>query len=136
MPLDPVKIAQAVASGLSIVCSTCQNYWNAADRGASSCQERSCGSPISGDVFHKYSGPMSQFDRFCFVCGNQATNAIRVGSLVRVIGCCHEHVKLVQTLKPSMKEGPPVVLIDRNGEKSSAEKPKQESQNRLKIVSG
>lgn len=124
MPMDASKIAIAVSSGLSIVCATCEKYWSARDKnvpGDSCFAVDGCGSPIAGDVFHEYRGPMSAFDRFCFVCGNSATHAVRVDTHVRVIGVCSEHVKLVKTLKPQGKRAPNVVVISRDGEKQISE---------------
>lgn len=124
MPLNPVKVALAVSGGLSAVCSTCEKYWDARDKGipGDACLATDgCGSPIAGDVFHEYRGPMTQFDRFCFVCGNQATHAVRVDMYVRVIGVCGKHVELVQTLKPEGKRAPNVVIISKDGEKQVAD---------------
>lgn len=132
MPLDPVKVATAVAGGLSAVCATCERYWEARDKGipGDTCLATDgCGSPIAGDVFHEYRGPMTQFDRFCFACGNQATHAVRVDLYVRVVGVCTEHVKLVQTLKPEGKRAPNVVVVSKDGELKISEddRPKKPS---------
>lgn len=119
MPLDAEKIALAVANGLSIVCSTCENYWKARDMGVPNNRclaQDGCGSPIAGDVFHEYKGPMTQFDRFCFVCGMKATHAVRVDRYVRVVGICSDHVSMVKRLKPEGKRAPNVVLISKDGE--------------------
>jgi hypothetical protein len=124
MPLNPVKVALAVSRGLSAVCSTCEKYWDARDKGVPGdvcLATDGCGSPIAGDVFHEYRGPMTQFDRFCFACGNQATHAVRVDMYVRVIGVCEQHVNLVQTLKPEGKRAPNVVIVSKDGEKRIAE---------------
>jgi hypothetical protein len=120
MVLDPSKVAVAVSSGLSIVCATCEKYWEARDKNVPDGRclaTDGCGSPIAGDTFHEYRGPMTQFDQFCFRCGAQATHAIRVNNSVRVIGCCSEHVEMVQTLKPAGQRAPNVVLISKDGEK-------------------
>jgi hypothetical protein len=124
MPMDPSKIAVAVSSGLSIVCATCEKYWSARDKnvpGDACLAVEGCGSPIAGDVFHEYRGPMTQFDRFCFVCGSGATHAVRVDTHVRVIGVCSEHVQLVKTLKPQGRKAPNVVVISKDGEKQISE---------------
>lgn len=120
MVLDPSKVAAAVASGLSIVCATCEKYWEARDKNVP--DDRclavdGCGSPIAGDVFHEYRGPMTQFDRFCFRCGDRATHAIRVTNNVRVIGCCEAHVEMVKMLKPEGLRAQNIVLISKDGEK-------------------
>lgn len=123
--MDSTKIAAAVASGLSIVCATCEKYWEARDRGVP--DDRclavdGCGSPIAGDVFHEYRGPMTQFDQFCFRCGDRATHAVRVDNSVRVIGVCSAHVEMIKTLKPEGKRAPNVVLISKDGEKQITDK--------------
>ena len=125
MPFDPTKIATLVDGGLSVVCATCENFWNARDRGVpdGKCLSKNgCGSPIAGDVFHEYKGPMTQFDQFCFRCGNQATHALRVDNYVRVIGVCRDHVDMVKSLKPEGKRAPSVVLLSKDGETSTDEK--------------
>lgn len=124
MPMDAAKIALAVSGGLSVVCATCEKYWGARDKGVAgdTCLATDgCGSPIAGDAFHEYRGPMTQFDKFCFVCGNQATHAVRVDALVRVIGICTAHIQLVKTLKPEGKHAPNVVLISKDGERLVSE---------------
>jgi hypothetical protein len=124
MVLDPSKIAVAVSSGLSIVCATCEKYWEARDKNVPDDRclaTDGCGSPIAGDTFHEYRGPMTQFDQFCFRCGDKATHAIRVNNSVRVIGCCSEHVEMVKTLKPTGQRAQNIVLISKDGEKQVAE---------------
>lgn len=124
MSFDPIKVAAAISSGLSIVCATCENYWQARDLNVpeEKCLAKDgCGSPIAGDVFHEYIGPMKQFDRFCFVCGNQSTSAIRVDNLVRVIGCCEVHVDLVKTLQPVGRMAPKLTYLTKGGEVSTDE---------------
>jgi len=119
MPLTQDKIAIAVAQGLSVICATCEKYWQARDLKIpdNRClSQDSCGSPIAGDVFHEYRGPMTQFDRWCFVCGADATHAIRVDNSVRVVGCCGNHVDTVRNLKAAGKRAPNVVLISKDGE--------------------
>ena len=137
MAMDPAKIAIAVSNGLSIVCATCEKYWGARDAGVPDGRCLSvdnCGSPIAGDVFHEYRGPMTQFDQFCFVCGDRSSHAVRVNGNVRVIGVCNQHVELIKTLKPQDKQAPNVVLISKDGEKqvTDADAP-QKRQSLLKL---
>ena len=132
MPLNPVKVAAAITNGLSAVCATCEKYWGARDlgiQGDACLAKEGCGSPIAGDVFHEYVGPMTQFDRFCFVCASPATHAVRVDMYVRVIGVCAAHVDIVSTLKPEGKKAPNVVIISKDGEQriSEDDKPKKTS---------
>ncbi len=124
MPLDPTKVAMAVHGGLSIVCATCERYWGARDRGieGDTClSDRPCGGPLAGDTFHNYRGPMTQFDQFCFVCGDTATKVLRVKGHVRPIGCCDKHEGLVRRLKPENGPAVHLVVISKDGEKSSEE---------------
>lgn len=121
MPLNAQEVALAVSRGLSVVCSTCEKYWAAREAqvpGDRCFAVDGCGSPIAGDVFHEYRGPMSRFDRFCFVCGDKATHAVRVDNSARVIGCCAGHVEMVKTLKAENKPPPNVVLISKDGEEA------------------
>lgn len=122
MPIDSAKVALAVSSGVSIVCATCEKYWQGRDAGlpGDRCTAKTpCGSPIAGDVFHEYVGPITQFDRWCFACGSPATHALRVKSLVRVIGCCSSHLDLVRTLKPENRDAVVVSVLSKDGENSS-----------------
>ena len=124
MPLDAQRVAIAVARGLSVVCATCEKYWGARD--ASIPDDRclaidGCGSPIAGDSFHEYRGPMTRFDQFCFVCGNKSTHAVRVAENIRIVGCCSDHVELVKKLKPKGRRAPYVVLISKDGEQEVTE---------------
>lgn len=124
MTLDPEKVSIAIKSGLSAVCATCSNYWEARDKGipGDKCLAvNGCGSPIAGDVFHEYRGPMTHFDKFCFVCAADATHAIRVRGNTRLIGCCSEHVDLVKTLKPKGKNSARITIHSDDGEEDVSE---------------
>jgi len=119
VPLDQMKIAAAIGDGLNVVCATCENYWNARDRGVPDGRclaVDGCGGPIAGGAFHEYKGPMTQFDQFCFRCGNKATHAIRVSEHPRVIGVCVEHIELMKKLKPEGKQAPNLVLLSKDGD--------------------
>ncbi len=139
MPLDPTRIALAVHGGLSIVCATCERYWGARDRGVpgDTClSDRPCGGPLAGDTFHNYRGPMTQFDQFCFACGNGATRVLRVKGHVRPIGCCDEHEKLVRKLKPENRPAVNLVVVSKGEEKSSEELSAKKEPLVLKFRSG
>jgi len=123
MPIDPKKVYLATSQGLSVVCATCEKYWGGQEQGLDRCLAvDGCGSPIAGDVFHEYRGPMTRFDTFCFVCGNRSTHAVRVDNSVRVVGVCAEHVEHVKNLKAEGKRAPSVVLISKDGESRVDEK--------------
>lgn len=112
--LPEAKIRVALASGLSMVCSTCMKYEAGQALGLDRCTAREgCGSPIAGDTFHEYDGPITDFARFCFVCGEKPTKAIRVDGHVRVIGACTAHAEYVGKLTPvkkSLEVTPPKTL--------------------------
>ena len=102
MPLNTVKIALAVQGGVSTVCATCDRYWEGRERGLPEpkCTSvRGCGSPLAGRAFEDYRGPMTQFDRWCFVCGSASKYGIRVGGAARVFGMCAEHIGLMEQLQ-------------------------------------
>ncbi len=58
-----------------------------------------CGSPLKGDDFHEYSGPIDDFGRWCFVCGEDATHGVRVKGRVRSVGMCTNHLKYLTELR-------------------------------------
>ena len=103
MPLDPHLVEAAVKSGLSTVCATCRRYWEGRERGLPEprCTSRSgCGSPLAGGDFHEYDGPISEFDRWCFVCAGEAKYGVRARDKRRLFGVCETHVRMLHDLKP------------------------------------
>jgi hypothetical protein len=118
MPLNPDLAEAAVRSGLSAVCATCVRYWEGRDRGLPEprCTAKTkCGSPLAGDDFHEYSGPIVEFDRQCFVCAGQSRYGITVRGRSRVIGVCLTHAKLLSDLHPVDVVRPEVVLRSASG---------------------
>jgi len=118
------SVALAMASGLSIVCATCEKYHQARSKGIANgacLAVDNCGSPIAGDTFHEYQGPITQFDSLCFVCGARPTHALRVKGHVRVIGACATHVELVKQLKPENKPAATLTVKSADGESRIAE---------------
>src|SRR5580704_18062553 len=103
MPIDPTKAALAIEDGLSAVCAMCENFWSAQEKGLSGCGQR-CGGPMAGGAFDKYRGPVTDFSKFCFVCGSKATHAVRATGNVRVLGCCATHIDTVKQFKPTDKD--------------------------------
>jgi len=82
---------------LSIFCATCSRYWEAKDKGLDFCQPPSaCAGPLSGLDFPHYRGPITQTDRFCFVCGGISVYGVRAksGTLTRTFGLCEVHPPL------------------------------------------
>jgi hypothetical protein len=107
-PMIPVnKIELAVLNGTSIVCATCTKFARAVEKrrvredGSVECLAvDGCGSPIVGDTFHEYEGPITDFLRFCFVCGDPAQKGVAVKGHRRVIGACNKHVHYVVQMAP------------------------------------
>lgn len=103
------NLQQAVASGLSIVCATCTKYHRAIERGLDKCLAvNGCGSPIVGDTFHEYEGPIQDFLKFCFVCGQDSKKAVAVKGHARRIGVCMLHLDYVVTMAPKEPRRLPV----------------------------
>lgn len=112
--MDAVKIGLAVQSGVSIVCATCKRYWEGRERGLPDPKctvTEPCGSPFAGLAFPQYDGPMTDFKRWCFVCGVEATKALRGGSSGLAIGICEKHLKMVGNIEPVGLNGHPVLHI-------------------------
>lgn len=100
---------------LSIFCASCTRYWDARDRGipgvqCASVAEPRCGSPLAGGEFHDYKGPITDFSRWCFVCGHPASQGIQAAGKQRVFGVCDQHLPFVLRLKPEGAEAPFLVV--------------------------
>ena len=103
MPISERGIREAMARRVSCICATCERYWEARDRGIPNDQCMSageCGSPIAGDSFSQYKGPMTQFDRWCFVCAAEAEFGVKPIDHSRVVGVCRDHIRLIDDLVP------------------------------------
>jgi hypothetical protein len=101
--MDLVKVGQAIASGVSIVCATCNRYWEGREKQLPEPKctvTKPCGSPFASMTFPEYDGPMTDFARWCFVCGATATKGVKVRDEPRVIGMCDEHVKMLGRIEP------------------------------------
>ena len=116
----------AVAAGLSVVCSTCKKWKDSVDRGLPKCLALDgCGSPIVGDTFHEYDGPIVDFLRLCFVCGQPSTKGIRVKGHARLIGACEKHVEYVVKMAPKEPRRLPLIpttILSPSAGESPAEK--------------
>lgn len=101
-----------VASGLSIICATCTKYRKAKDLGLAKClSKEECGSPIVGDTFHEYEGPIKDFLKFCFVCGAPSQKKVIVRGHTREIGICLNHLDYVATMAPKQPRRLPLAPI-------------------------
>lgn len=103
MPMSPEKIGLAVQKGLSVVCATCERYWEGRDKGLPEprcATPRPCGSPLAGKEFPEYKGPITSFERWCFVCGQNARYGIRLPGGKRTFALCKEHIGLLNEIEP------------------------------------
>lgn len=112
-----VAMMKAVAnSGLSVVCASCELYWEARGKGilGDACLALSnCGSPFAGGNFHEYRGAMTEdvFADCCFVCGDAAVKRVRKGGVGRKLGICATHFEWLQD--PTMRGPKPIQLTTR-----------------------
>ena len=109
MPLNVLKVAQAVQGGLSPVCATCSKYWAARERGVPGDRclaQNNCSGPAGGDDFHEYNGPITDFSRWCFACGDDSAFGVQVHNRLRTIGVCKNHVRMLAEIRP-LKDGEP-----------------------------
>lgn len=84
--------------GIAFVCCNCEKL-QPNEAGDPVCTEgRRCVGPPSGGTFDHYRGPVVDFGRFCFVCGERPVKHLRVGSSVRLMGVCEEHRALTRHL--------------------------------------
>lgn len=98
--MDAVKVGLAVQHGLSIVCATCERYWQGHELGTKCVTPGVCGSPLVGLTFPYYKGPITDFSRWCFVCGAGATAGVSVARQPRVFGICRQHIRYFSELEP------------------------------------
>jgi hypothetical protein len=97
------------------VCATCRHYWQGVERRGGdlrgTCTAPSpCGSPIAGDAFTHYDGPIGDFTARCFVCGKDADNALEVVGKARRVGVCRQHIGLVMELQ-AQRESAGLVVV-------------------------
>jgi hypothetical protein len=122
MPITVEMMKAASQAGLSIVCASCELYWEARDKGLVGDQclaKNGCGSPLAGDCFHEYRGIMTvdAFRKFCFVCGDDATHRLDHPTWPRVIGVCRDHVEWMKDAKMRQPQRRPYVDAPPNGKK-------------------
>jgi hypothetical protein len=112
--MNPKLIAAEVASGVSPVCATCKRFWEgrANDLPRPKCTaKKHCGSPIVGDTFSEYEGPMTDFTGWCFMCAGNSDYAVKVRSEERLIGVCKAHVSKLNELQGGTQEDATAVLM-------------------------
>ena len=109
MAIDPVKIKEAVDSGLCLPCAMCSHWWTAVDKDQLSCGKSSCGGPSRGRTFPDYKGPLpasQNWTHFCFVCGkpHDLTPIYSMGE-TRQLSVCNDHLKLIDDMVAAPVEG-------------------------------
>jgi len=100
--------------GLSSICATCTNYWQARERGVpgDGCLAKAdCAGPAAGGDFPEYRGPITDFSRWCFVCGEDADFGVRAEGRIRTVGVCEKHVRLLADVCPDRGTLDPKTLI-------------------------
>jgi len=101
--MDLMKIGEAVKGGLSIVCATCRKYWEGRNRelpDPKCTAARPCGSPFANMIFPEYEGPIKDFTRWCFVCGNKPKYGIKVRDERRILALCERHIYMLGETTP------------------------------------
>ena len=98
MTITVEMMKAAAGSGLSVVCASCEKYWEARDKGivGDACLAmRACGSPFANGSFEEYRGPMTEdvFKNACFVCGDPPVKAVAKTGSSRVMAICEKHLK-------------------------------------------
>ena len=120
-------VQSAVAQGVSIVCATCDHFWEGVGRNLGRCTAPGpCGSPIAGDVFTHYQGPITDFTRYCFVCGEQPAKVLKVENLIRLIGVCEKHRSYLRDLVPASSLVRPIEVLTVDDGKSAKDLDKTE----------
>jgi len=105
--MTPAEIALAAADGYSVVCASCRHLHRArAIQGkAAQCGQPACGGPLAGRDFPEYDGPITDFTRWCFVCGESSAFAAVVRGSDRALGLCKEHLRFMQHVRPVHSDG-------------------------------
>lgn len=106
--MTPAQIAIAAAEGYSVVCASCRHLHRArAARGGKPgpCGQSDCGGPLAGRTFPKYDGPITDFTRWCFMCGEPAKFAAMAKGSERVFGLCKEHVRSMEEFRARGTDG-------------------------------
>ena len=114
------RVDEVLRQGVSPVCATCNKFWLARENGVpfpSCLVEKPCGSPISGDTFTHYEGPLTDFDRFCFICARDSDQVVSLAGKERKLGICRDHVVLLGQLEAQYKTEV-LILVGAGGRES------------------
>lgn len=68
---------------------------------------------MAGDDFHEYSGPLTDFESWCFRCGSASAYVVVLARKDRRrVGVCAQHVQMFNELR-SVKERPEAQVLIR-----------------------
>jgi hypothetical protein len=114
-----VRVAQAVAEGVSPICATCKHFWQARDQRREHCaHHRTCGGPIKGRMFPQYAGPMDEFRRVatCFMTGKDAAFGVRVVGQTSMVGIAADKVlTLAHLCRDHKPDNVTLTIVDNSG---------------------
>lgn len=89
-----LMILEMETRGVPLACASCTNYWDGKLLGLPGCRiPGECGSPLVGDVFGQYNGPLTDdhLRDACYHCGGEGCVSIRVTGKRRLLNLCMEH---------------------------------------------
>jgi hypothetical protein len=103
--------ATLVRAGYSIVCATCDHMQRAHARGLDSCHQP-CGGPLSGQSFPAYVGPITDFQRWCFVCGETSKYGVTVPGGSTAFGVCASHLDTLRAVRATkVPQAPSITAV-------------------------
>jgi len=116
--MSAVAVAAETARGYPLVCASCEDLHEARALGhADGClallRGQSCGSPLRGNDFPLYRGPLEKvLLTICFVCGDPSeASAVPKGKVgARKIGVCQKHLAMFKQNREDHPDEPPVIV--------------------------
>ena len=117
MILDKNRILMARTQGVCFVCSLCQRWYEGEDRGFTDvigdtrcASKNGCCGPVWGGSFLEYTGPLAGYlHKYCYLCGKDASHAVRAKGIQVPIGLCKEHAVEIKHL--TAREDPHGIVI-------------------------
>jgi len=115
--LDKNRILMTRAQGVCFVCSLCQRWYEGEDQGLEDqvgetrcAAKNGCCGPVWGGYFQEYTGPLAGYlHKYCYLCGQDATHAIKVKGIALPIGICKKHA--VEIKQVTAREDPHGIVI-------------------------
>jgi len=97
--LDPKRMIEAEIKNVAFICRMCERWYRGEDMGLVDVEgdqvcdaTGTCGSPVSGDDFDEYEGPLKGYlDKYCYICGKSKPEKVLVAKVggAQKIGCCN-----------------------------------------------